>query len=80
MTGHKGINETVHKINKRFFMVGVTKFVESQVHNCIICLSKIGQVPKQPITHSAFSHEIFGQVSVDLIGPLTTNYFQGQHV
>jgi len=78
----KGINETVRKINERFFVVGVNKFVESRIRNCIICLKKVGQIPKhrQPITHSALSCEIFGQVSVDLIGPLTPNYFQGQQV
>ena len=80
--GHKGVNETTRKINERFFLIGINKFVESRIKNCITCLRKIGQVPKhkQPITHSAISHEIFGQVSVDLIGPLTPNYFQGQHV
>ena len=81
-SNHKGINETVRRINDRFFMIGVTKFVDSRVKNCITCLRKIGQVPKhkQIITHSAYSNEIFGQVSVDLIGPLTTNYYQGTHV
>lgn len=81
-SGHRGIHETTRKINEIYFMPGVNKFVESRIHNCIICLKKIGQVPshKTVITHSAQSTEVFGTVSMDLIGPLTGSFYQGQTV
>ena len=81
-SGHRGIHETTKKINEQYFMPGITKFVESRVLNCINCLKKIGQVPKHttPITHTAHNTEVFGKVSIDLIGPLTPCIFEGQTV
>ncbi len=80
--GHRGIQETTKKINEQYYMPGVSKFVESRIKNCIDCLKKIGQVPKHSakITHSVMNIEVFGNVSVDLIGPLTPCYYQGQTV
>ena len=81
-SGHKGIHETIKKINDIYFMPGVNKFVESRINNCIGCLKKIGQLPKHKtkITHSAQNAEVFGCVSMDLIGPLTECFYQGQKV
>jgi len=72
----------VRKINERFFMPGVNKFVESRIRNCITCLKKAGSNPKHvsPITHTVQSSEVFANMSVDLIGPWTPCYHQGQSV
>ncbi len=42
----------------------------------------MGHVPKHrtPIHHTAYNTEVFGNVSIDLIGPLTPCYYQGQTV
>lgn len=80
--GHRGIQETIARINSIYFMPGVNKFVESRINNCISCLKKIGHVPKHNtiISHSTFNETVFGNVSIDLIGPLTQAHFQGETV
>ena len=81
-SGHRGVQETIRKINERFFMPGVNKFVESRIRSCITCLKKAGSNPKHvsPITHSVQSSEVFANMSVDLVGPWTPCYHQGQTV
>ena len=79
---HRGIPETIRKVNKIYFMPGLNKFVISCVNNCVICLKKIGQVPKHrtPIHHTAYNTEVLGSISVDLIGPMRPCHYQGQSV
>ncbi len=80
--GHRGVTETVAKINDKYFMPGLQKFVEARIHNCLTCLKKIGHSPKHkhPIEHSASATRVFEYVSIDLIGPLSPAKYKGQTV
>jgi hypothetical protein len=77
--GHKGVNETVHKINKNFFMPYLQKYVEFQVANCITCLNRRPK-PKHnhKIVRSAYSGEVLETAYIDHIGPITASKHRGR--
>ena len=77
--GHKGVKETVYKINKHFFMPYLQKFVDFSVRNCITCLNRRDKPRhKHSIERSVFSGHPLDTLYVDHIGPLTPSKFQGK--
>ena len=69
--GHRGIKETVHRINKYFYMPFCDKFVGFKISNCVACL---GKRPKPKHNHKLEMSNIAGAplelVFIDHIGPL----------
>ena len=81
LSGHKGITETISKINRHFFMPYLQKFVEFQVANCIPCLNRKGKPRNNhTIERSVFSGEVLETVYMDHIGPITASSFKGKKV
>ena len=81
-SGHKGMAETMLRMNNTYYLPGINKYVEARVKNCVICLRKIGKSPKHKsvISHTASNQRVWGYVSIDLIGPLTPTVFKGKTV
>ena len=77
--GHKGVTETVHKINQHFYMPYLQKYVEFQVANCIQCLNRKPK-PKHnhKIIRSAYSGEVLETLYVDHIGPISASRYKGR--
>ncbi|MCP4054133.1 MAG: transposase family protein [Mesoflavibacter sp.] len=69
--GHKGIQETIYKINKYFYMPFADKYVGFKIANCVACL---GKRTKPKHTHKLETRNIAGAplelVFIDHIGPL----------
>ena len=74
--GHKGICETMNKINRHFYMPFLQKFVEFQISNCINRRSKPPHNHK--IHRSVYSGEVLETVYIDHIGPITASKFRGK--
>ena len=78
ISGHKGVSETVLKINSKFYMPYALKYVTFQVRNCIKCLNKRkGQRANIKIEHSPYGGEPLSEIFIDTIGPLTLAAYKG---
>ena len=77
--GHKGVTETVHRINRHFFMPYLQKYVEFCISNCLSCLNRKSK-PKHNHTldRSTYSGEVLETVYIDHIGPITASRYKGK--
>ena len=79
-SGHKGVTETINKINKHFFMPYLQKFVEFSVTNCIVCLNRRDKPRhKTKIERSVYSGQPLETIYIDHIGPFTPTKFRGKN-
>ena len=78
-SGHKGVCETMNKINRHFYMPFLQKFVEFQIANCIACLNRRSKPSHNHKIHrSVYSGEVLETVYIDHIGPITASRFKGK--
>ena len=70
--GHRGIQETISKINKYFYMPFCDKYVNFKITNCVSCL---GRKTKPKHNHLIETKNIAGAplelIFIDHIGPLS---------
>ncbi|MCP4267881.1 MAG: hypothetical protein GY777_20315, partial [Candidatus Brocadiaceae bacterium] len=76
--GHRGVQETLSKINRHFVMPYVNKYVHAAVASCITCLNRRKKgAHNHTITNSPLAGEAMSEIAMDSIGPLTPCEFNG---
>ncbi|MCP4267924.1 MAG: transposase family protein, partial [Candidatus Brocadiaceae bacterium] len=76
--GHRGVQETLSKINRHFVMPYVNKYVHAAVASCITCLNRRKKgTHDHTIINSPLAGESMSEVAIDSLGPLTPCEFNG---
>lgn len=74
--GHRGVNQTVKRIQKQFDWEGISQDVTDFISKCSSCqMNKTAsRNTKQPMVISTTASEPFERVFIDVVGPLTRTY------
>ena len=71
---HPGPKPSVQAVSSRYVWKGMKKDVRNWVRTCHACqTSKIGRHTKAPLVDLGLPDKRFGDIHVDLVGPLTTS-------
>ena len=72
VSGHLGINNTIHKIQTQFYWPGLTEDVARFCKSCDVCQKTIekGRITKVPLGRMPIIEVPFQRVAIDLVGPL----------
>ena len=78
--GHRGINETMEKLNVRAYFPNMQEKITIMINNCVSCFQKFNQSPS---TSRVQQHrELLGypmqRIYLDTVGPLTPSKHEGR--
>ena len=79
MSGHFGVNNTFRRMRERFYFPHMYAQVSARINNCIPCITKRSSIPTGQHQQHREQLSYFSQrVYCDVVGPLTSNSFQGK--